>query len=660
MGVLYGNAANNASDMIVDIHSTGAITAANIFSGAAVIQTALTLGDRLSDMKAIAMHSKIYGQALNNDEIQFFKPSDNSLDIPTYKGMCVIVDDNLTTATAGVYVTILFGPGAIGYAVAPPRTGYGTELWRVPSAGNGGGLTELHSRFDVAFPHIGRRRMRLNGKRISPDGAHKRSVLLAIEDVTERHEQAEARYQRMFEMAKDGMMICDVDTEKTIDVNPFLLEFLGVQRDQVIGRRLGDLEAFQTARDAATMVAEAAAKEVVRRDVLSLRGANGRSIEADFLANLYVLGSRPVVQINLRDVTARNRAVEELRESEARFRLSVESVRDYALFQLDPNGLISSWNIGAGRLLGYTEEEIIGQHFERIFTPLDVVGRSPQTEMENARSSGTSLDERWHVRKDGSLFFANGVLTAIRDSDGRLRGFSKIMRDITDSHRAEIRLEDQEQKLRGSLAEKEALLKEIHHRVKNNLQIIASLLDLQSEFLDQADSKAVLLEMKTRVRSIAAIHELLYSAADFSRIEFRRFVEKLAQDVIAVHRRHATQVEVEIHTESVLLDMTQAVPCGLIVNELLTNALKHAFPEGRSGRIKVAFGSDQANWQLEVTDDGIGLAADIDPGNVNSMGFQLIQLLAQQLGGSLDVVRAAGTRFIINFPRDAWPPPDAQ
>ena len=101
-GVLYSNFANNSGDMLMDIHSSGAITSANVFSGTAVIQTALTLGDRLSDMKAIAMHSKVYGEALDNDEIQFFKPSVNSLDIPTYKGMAVIVDDNLTTATAGV------------------------------------------------------------------------------------------------------------------------------------------------------------------------------------------------------------------------------------------------------------------------------------------------------------------------------------------------------------------------------------------------------------------------------------------------------------------------------------------------------------------------------------------------------------------------------
>jgi hypothetical protein len=164
MGVLYSNVANNGGDMVNDIHAlAGTVTLpgtniavpANAFNGLSVINTALTIGDRLSDMQAIAMHSAIYGEALKNNEIQFFKPSDNSMQIPTYKGMAVMVDDNLTTATAGVYVTILFGPGAVGYAVAEPRTGFGTEIWRIPSAGNGGGQTTLHSRFDVAFHPLG-------------------------------------------------------------------------------------------------------------------------------------------------------------------------------------------------------------------------------------------------------------------------------------------------------------------------------------------------------------------------------------------------------------------------------------------------------------------------------------------------------------------------
>jgi hypothetical protein len=164
MGVLYSNVANNGGDMVNDIHAlSGTVTLpgttvtapANAFNGIAVINTALTIGDRLSDMKAIAMHSYIFGEALKNNEIQFFKPSDNSLQIPTYKGMACIVDDNLTTATAGVYVTILFGPGAVGFAAAEPRTGFGTEIWRIPNAGNGGGNTTLHSRFDVALHPLG-------------------------------------------------------------------------------------------------------------------------------------------------------------------------------------------------------------------------------------------------------------------------------------------------------------------------------------------------------------------------------------------------------------------------------------------------------------------------------------------------------------------------
>lgn len=164
MGVLYSNVANDSSDMVLDIHAaSGTVTLpgttvtvpANSFNGMAVINTALTIGDRLSDMKAIAMHSYIYGEALKANEIQFFKPSQNGLEIATYKGMAVIVDDGLVTATSGVYVTILFGPGAVGFAVAEPRTGFGTEMWRIPEAGNGGGNTTLHSRFDVAIHPLG-------------------------------------------------------------------------------------------------------------------------------------------------------------------------------------------------------------------------------------------------------------------------------------------------------------------------------------------------------------------------------------------------------------------------------------------------------------------------------------------------------------------------
>jgi Major capsid protein 13-like len=151
-GVLFSNVANNSSDMVNDI--SGASGALANFNGGAVIDTALTLGDRLSDVKAIAMHSAIYGEALKNNEITFFKPSENSIEIATYKGMAVLIDDNLTP-TSGVYITVLMGMGAFGFAVAEPRTGYGTELFRIAAAGNGGGQSVLHSRFNVAMHPLG-------------------------------------------------------------------------------------------------------------------------------------------------------------------------------------------------------------------------------------------------------------------------------------------------------------------------------------------------------------------------------------------------------------------------------------------------------------------------------------------------------------------------
>jgi hypothetical protein len=164
LGVLYSNVANNGGDMVNDISAAaGTITLpgtnvtvpANSFNGVAVINTALTIGDRLSDMKAIAVHSYIYGEMLKNNEVQFFKPSDNSLAIPTYKGMALIVDDNLTTATAGVYVSILFGPGAVGFGLSEPVSGFGTEIYRYPSFGNGAGETALFSRWNVGIHPLG-------------------------------------------------------------------------------------------------------------------------------------------------------------------------------------------------------------------------------------------------------------------------------------------------------------------------------------------------------------------------------------------------------------------------------------------------------------------------------------------------------------------------
>jgi two-component system CheB/CheR fusion protein len=613
------------------------------------------------------------------------------------------------------------------------------------------------------FPHIGRRTMRLNARRISRDGDDHRSVLLAMEDVTQRREEAEVRYQRLFETAKDAMLLFDAETEKLTDVNPYFLELSGYGREQLIGSGLPEMEAFREAREATGIVGEARVQEVVRRDDVNLIAIDGRRIEAELVANRYQVGGQQVVQVNLRDVTKRNRAIQDLRESEERFRLLVDSVRDYALFQMDPSARIASWNSGAERLLGYSESEIIGQSAVRLFTPEDAAEGAAIRELETARTTGRAEGERWHIRKDGSRFFASGVVTTVRDEAGRLRGFAKMMRDITELKKADEQLRQQaqllelaqdvimvrgldgrisfwndaasetygwskaealgqvsydllhtvlpdalpaieaalsaknrwegelvhtrrdgtqltvwsrwalqfdshtkpvcileintditarkraDQQLRTSLREKEVLLKEIHHRVKNNLQVIASLLSLQSEHIADSKVLAMLEEMNNRVRSIAAIHEMLYGSTDLSRIDFAAYLNTIAKDLMSFFSARPGKVQVKVDSQPISLDITKAAPCGLIVNELLTNSFKHAFHDKHEGLITVSFRCAGEECTLEISDNGVGMPAKLDVQSATSMGLQLLGLLVQQLKGKLEIDRSSGTRFTITF-----------
>jgi two-component sensor histidine kinase len=199
--------------------------------------------------------------------------------------------------------------------------------------------------------------------------------------------------------------------------------------------------------------------------------------------------------------------------------------------------------------------------------------------------------------------------------------------------------------------EKEVLLKEIHHRVKNNLQIISSLLNLQSSRVTDPGTIQSLRDSQSRVRSMALIHEKLYQSQSLAKIDFGEYVKSLAGDLFRSYRQSLTGIELNIQTDKVLLELDQAVPCGLILNELITNALKYAFPDGRNGTITVELraGSEQ-NINLRVADNGIGMPLDFDILKANSLGLQLINSLVSQLDGRLELGNSQGTDFLVSFP----------
>lgn len=213
--------------------------------------------------------------------------------------------------------------------------------------------------------------------------------------------------------------------------------------------------------------------------------------------------------------------------------------------------------------------------------------------------------------------------------------------------------ERSEEQIRGSLKEKEVLLSEVHHRVKNNLQIISSLLALQCERVTDETVRGALMDSQSRVRSMALIHEQLYRSGDLARIDFARYIEGLSKTLLDSYSSKSSRVRITADVDKVFLPVGLALPCGLIVNELLTNCLKHAFPGGRSGKVHIEFHGDRAEgYNLTVSDDGTGLPADLDWRRTRSLGLRLVVNLAEiQLDGKIHVTAGGGTVFEIQFPR---------
>jgi two-component sensor histidine kinase len=210
--------------------------------------------------------------------------------------------------------------------------------------------------------------------------------------------------------------------------------------------------------------------------------------------------------------------------------------------------------------------------------------------------------------------------------------------------------EEAESRLVASLAEKEILLKEIHHRVKNNLQVISSLLSLQSQSLEDEPTVRMFQESQHRIRSMALVHEELYQSGDLRRIEFSHYVRNLANYLFRSYGVNVDGVKLAIDVSDLHLGIDAAVPCGLIINELMSNALKHAFTDGRHGRIHIQLRANgDGQCRLVVADNGIGLPEGFDIRRSETLGLRLVSTLVEQLGGTIHLDRSDGTEFAIAF-----------
>lgn len=232
---------------------------------------------------------------------------------------------------------------------------------------------------------------------------------------------------------------------------------------------------------------------------------------------------------------------------------------------------------------------------------------------------------------------------AARYEDGRPRMVVEFLRDITDRKRAE-------KQIKASLREKEVLLKEIHHRVKNNLQVISSLLKLQSQYAQDKRDVEIFRESQNRIKSMALIHEKLYQSKDLASINFHEYVSHLLNGLFRSYGVNTEKITLKTDIEDVLLGVDIAIPCGLIINELVSNSLKYAFPEDKEGEIKITLRTlDESAMELTVADNGIGMPADTNFGSSESLGLKLVTILTNQIDGELEMDRSEGTKIQIRF-----------
>ncbi|MDF1526127.1 MAG: PAS domain S-box protein [bacterium] len=347
------------------------------------------------------------------------------------------------------------------------------------------------------------------------------------------------------------------------------------------------------------------------------------------------------------DITEKKKTMAAITESEEKFRTAFITSPDSVNINRLEDGKYVDINEGFSQITGYTREEVMGRTSIELGIWVDPQDREKFADGLKQKGYVNNLESKFRA-KDGSIL--EGLMSAKLLNLKQEPHILSITRDITELKKAEEALIKSEEQLRASLGEKEILLKEIHHRVKNNLQVISGLLDLQAHHINDPMGREIYKESQNRVITMALIHEELYQSVNLGQVDFDDYIRNLCENLMISYGADRKQINLDISTEKTSMVVDTAIPCGLIINELMTNALKHAFPDKRKGTISLSFRQlKNKNYMLTVSDNGIGMPGKVDINKTTSLGMQLITVLVGQLGGTLKLNRREGTSFTIKF-----------
>lgn len=333
-------------------------------------------------------------------------------------------------------------------------------------------------------------------------------------------------------------------------------------------------------------------------------------------------------------------SAERVAEGEEIFRAVFETARD-SIFIKDRDLKYIRMNPAMKTFINKPEGEIIGK------TDIELLGEAEGKKamgQERRALKGEVVADEPVISVGGEQRFFHSVKVPLYDVSGEIVGICGFARDITERKEAE-------EKIESSLQEKEVLLREIHHRVKNNMQIISSLLKLQSGYIRDELYADMLKDSQNRIKTMALVHEKLYRSKEFSRIDTGDYIRNLTKSITRSYAIDTSRISVTVDCNDFSFGIDTAIPCGLVINELISNSLKHGFPDGREGEVRVSIRSlENGTFELVVTDNGVGMPEEIDFRNTETLGLQLVTTLSEnQLGGRIELKREGGTEFRIRF-----------
>jgi PAS domain S-box-containing protein len=511
-------------------------------------------------------------------------------------------------------------------------------------------------------------------------------ALETLEDVTEQRKAeeeliaGETYLKTIFNSVQTALVIIDPDTHRIFDLNPAAEKLIGAGREDLIGTPcqqgicpakegrcpITDLNlCFENTEQliltkqgtkipvTKTIVAVTiTGKRYLLENILDI---TDRKLAEDAMQKAYFELEQKVdertaelsrLTASLRnEIAERNRVMDALRESEEKYRSLVEQTNDL-IFHIDKKGMITYVSPNVVTILGLSDTEVIGKS-PTVFMPEDsrtaFVRLHEHNILHKTAVSGIELT-LFDTTGKGHILEING--TPHFDDEGIFIGFSGIARDIT--YRKALQDE-----IAASLNEKEILLKEIHHRVKNNMQVISSLLSLQAKMVKDEKSRDAIKESQNRVMSIALVHEKLYKSKSLARIDYSEYIRKMAENLLDSYNVRREKAELVVEAVDIVLPISKAIPVSLIINELLSNSLKYAFPDDRKGTVGIVFKKEGDRHFLTVWDNGVGLPPGFRWDEAETLGLQLVSSLVGQLGGEISYKGDNGTEFKITFTVEA-------